>query len=277
MPRKLSLSSLAALILIPPIAALGDYSAFPEACASQCQQFVKNSALCAEQHPASSPAGSRDFSACFCSSIDSANVESCASCLDAYSTPEVAAMARNSTSTCEMMAQGCTYQCSFTLCDPQDVACQCTKEYLQNVYDCGSCGTNNNITGGTLLKDYQELAASCQAQKMAGPNDLAKSTRPVPSPTSETDFAQPTLTGAIVTTGAIATSTPLPDSAASSVPTSSRTTASSSSSTRASALPLTTGKSPAETTSVSASGAQKVLNSGLGGIGVAIVVALAVL
>ncbi|KAG8987807.1 Protein phosphatase 2C 2, partial [Tulasnella sp. 427] len=87
----------------------------------------------------------------------------------------------------------CVYQCDFTTCAVSDVACQCNKDYLQSIYNCASCNTNNKH-GGTQISDYQTLLRSCEAQGLANPNDAAKSTDPLPSPTSMS-YVAPSLTG----------------------------------------------------------------------------------
>ncbi len=40
--------------------------------------------------------------------------------------------------------------------------------YLQNIYACGACNTNNGNSGSTQLSDWQALDSSCQNQNYTG-------------------------------------------------------------------------------------------------------------
>lgn len=170
-----------------------DYTTFPAACSTACGAYVKNSWLCGKQYPVAANL-TNAFQACFCDAIGSANISQCVSCLNASGASSAGTIVTKTPELCKNLAQNCVYQCDFSTCDNSDVACQCNKDYLQNIYNCASCNTNNKNNGKTQISDYQTLLHSCQAQGLSNPNDAAKSTDPLPSPTS-TDYVAPSLAG----------------------------------------------------------------------------------
>ncbi|KAG8886209.1 hypothetical protein FRB97_006212 [Tulasnella sp. 331] len=178
-----------------------DYSGFVPACEMGCAAYVRTSSLCGQQYPPNNgnfPPSS--LQACFCDDISQANVADCATCLSANKAPSVAQLVLNTTKYCKDFAQNCVYQCDFPTCDSLDIACQCNTTYLQNIYDCASCNSANNNPGKTELPDFDSLQQSCINQGIINVNQVIKSTKPYPSPTSVAGYVEPSLTGSGVYT-----------------------------------------------------------------------------
>lgn len=260
-----------------------DYTAFPAACSTACGNYVKNSWLCGKRYPAAANS-TNAFQACFCDVIDSAQVSQCASCLNTNNASSAGTIVTKTTELCQNFAQGCVYQCDFTTCDSSDVACQCNKDYLQDIYNCASCNTNNKNTGKTQISDYQALLRSCQAQGLSNPNDAAKSTDSLPSPTSMS-YVAPSLTGnGVVAPAKTTTSAPVSAVSHSAIVTTSRelpTTMSQSSIasvvSEASSVSATSSSVAAMPTGNNASGAGKSCRLGRGAVGGAAVFLLSLL
>jgi len=188
-----AVSATLALTLVLAVKAQ-DFSAFPSACSTQCAAYVKNAVLCTEQFPPSGGTTS-GAQACFCDALSTAALSTCASCLTSNNAASAATYVTGLTAECQDFTQKCTFECDFPTCNSADISCQCAPSYLQNIYNCASCNTNNNNAGTTQVTDYDSLVKSCEGQSLVASADAPKSTDGLPEPSTAAPYTAPALTG----------------------------------------------------------------------------------
>ncbi|KAL7423475.1 hypothetical protein Q5752_001055 [Cryptotrichosporon argae] len=160
---------------------------FPTACASDCAQTIEAAYLCEQEY-----SDATDIYGCYCTANPS-DASTCATCLDSNDAAALGALVTSDITECTTAFSSCFFECSITLCDSTDVACQCSSTYLEEIYNCASCNTANGNTGATQLSDFQALNSSCGAQSYTGAyQDFA--TVAVASPTGQDAYVAPTLT-----------------------------------------------------------------------------------